>query len=165
MEKIEIVSKGVVVRVTVEELDEVRGREISWPSYSQYRLGSGHADAVKRATRFLRNDVSIKFRDVPLGFKAVYYKDFSAFGTPDEQSAPVAVTLRKASLIGGNVEYTEEFEADVAEKLLELIKDYTAIRKLVLDVAALGVRRAVDKALQDQSEEAFEDLVADRPRG
>lgn len=165
MEKIEIVSKGVVVKVTVEQLDEVRGREISWPAYSQHRLGHDHREAVRRATRNLRSDLTIMFQEIPPGFAPVYHRDFAAVGSVEKEGAPVTATLRKGTVLGGHVEYSEDFDSDVAEKLFELTRDYTAIRKLVRGVSELGVRKAVEKALEVMAAECQADEAAERPRG
>lgn len=165
MEAIQILSRGVVVTVTVEQQQEVRGREISWAQYSQHRLGADHGEAVKRATRYLRSDVEICFRDVPQSFTAVYHRDFAAVGSLNGQEAPVTVSQRKASVLGGNIKYTEEFDQAVADKLLHLTRDYTTIRKLVLNVGELGIRKAVEKSIQDINQDDEDESAMERPRG
>lgn len=101
--RVELQSKGVVVTVTLEQLVEVRGREISWPDYSQHRLGLDHDEAVRRATRNLRNEVEVLFREIPPGFEPVFHRDFTAIGAAHKPGAPVMVVHRKASVLGGHV--------------------------------------------------------------
>ncbi|NHR04405.1 hypothetical protein HA052_04265 [Chromobacterium haemolyticum] len=51
---IEIVSKGRIVAVGAEQLDEVGQLGIGWYSYCQARLSRSHTTAIDHLTRFRR---------------------------------------------------------------------------------------------------------------
>lgn len=141
-----------------EQLDELRGRELSFFRYEQHRESMSHETAVKFMTKFLRNDVRIQIRgEIAPEFKSVYRRDFVMVAGVD--GAPVTVTHRKASVLGGVASYEVEFGVEAVERLIEIGSNDEAIRKLITDIASQGARAAVEEAAGCGVQESLE-----RPR-